>query len=89
MANNNDGGVLVAFMAGLALGAVAALLLAPGSGEETREFLSERAKEGRDRLAKAAKDGREAFDRERENLRAAFDRAREGGEPNVNSEPNA
>ena len=36
------------FLAGLGVGAVAALLLAPTSGEETREYIGKKADEGRD-----------------------------------------
>jgi gas vesicle protein len=51
MANNEmgPGGLLVAFMAGAMVGAAVALLYAPASGEETREYLGQRAREGRDR----------------------------------------
>ena len=92
MANNDSGGssnVLVAFMAGLAVGAAVALLMAPTTGEAAREYLEERAKEGRERLAKAAKEGREAFNREREHLRTVFERSRQAGEGSPESEPNA
>ena len=71
------GGVLFAFAAGAAVGAAVALLFAPATGDETREYLSQRAKEGRDRAAEAAKQGREMINRQRENLTTAFDRARE------------
>jgi gas vesicle protein len=71
------GGVLFAFMAGAAVGAAVALLFAPATGEETREYLSQRAREGRDRAAEAARQGRELVNRQRENLTTAFDRARE------------
>ena len=71
------GGVLFAFVAGAAVGAAVALLFAPATGDETREFLSQRAKEGRDRAAEAAKQGREMVNRRREKLTTAFDRARE------------
>lgn len=71
------GGVLFAFMAGAAVGAAVALLFAPATGEDTREYLSQRAKEGRDRATEAAKQGREIINRQRENLTTAFDRARE------------
>jgi gas vesicle protein len=80
MASNDSigpGGFLVAFVAGAAVGAAVALLFAPGSGDETRQYLGERAREGRDRAAEAARQGREAFNRQRENLTTAFDRARE------------
>jgi gas vesicle protein len=36
------------FLAGLGLGAIVALLLAPKSGKEAREYISGKAEEGRD-----------------------------------------
>jgi gas vesicle protein len=36
------------FLAGLGMGAILALLLAPQSGKETREYISGKAEEGRD-----------------------------------------
>jgi gas vesicle protein len=71
------GGVLAAFAIGAAVGAGLALLFAPATGEETRDYLSKRAKEGRDRAAEAARQGRDMVNRGRENLTTAFDRARE------------
>jgi gas vesicle protein len=71
------GGVLFAFMAGAAIGAAVGLLFAPAKGEETREYLSQRAKESKDRATEAARQGREMVNRGRENLTTAFDRARE------------
>lgn len=71
------GGVLFAFAAGAAFGAALALLFAPATGEETREFLGQRAREGRDRAAEAAKQGRDVVNRGRETLTTVFDRARE------------
>jgi gas vesicle protein len=76
MAEQN-GGVLVAFIAGAIAGAAVALLFAPASGEETREYLGQRAREGKDRAAEAARQGREMFNKQRDNLTTAFDRARE------------
>lgn len=77
----NDGigasGVLLAFMVGATVGAAVALLYAPAAGDETREYLTRRAREGRDRAADAARQGREIINRQRENLTTAFDRARE------------
>lgn len=78
MANNDNGaGILVAFIAGAAVGAAVALLFAPAAGEDTREFLAQKAREGRDRANDAARQGREALNRQRENLTSAFDRARQ------------
>ena len=71
------GGVLFAFMTGAAVGAAVALLFAPAKGEETREYLNQRAREGRDRAAEAARQGRDIVNRQRENLTTAFDRARD------------
>ena len=80
MANDQGitpGGLVVAFVAGAAVGAAVALLFAPASGEQTREYLSQRAREGRDRAADAAKQGREILNRQRENVTSAFERIRE------------
>ena len=79
MANSesgNGGGVMIAFVAGALVGAAVALLLAPASGDETREYLGERAREGRRRASEAARQGREAVVRQRENLVEAFERGR-------------
>ena len=46
----------LAFLIGFAVGAVAALLLAPQSGEETREWISDRARESYDQTARAVED---------------------------------
>jgi gas vesicle protein len=78
------GTVLLAFIAGAAVGAALALLFAPASGNETRAYVNRRAREARDRAAQAAEQGREMFNRQRENFTTAFDRARQtqrqGGE---------
>jgi gas vesicle protein len=71
------GSVLLAFVLGAVAGAAVALLYAPASGDETREFLGEKAREGRDRAADAAAKGREAVQRGRETLNTAIDRGRE------------
>jgi gas vesicle protein len=73
----NGGSVLVAFVAGAIAGAAVALLFAPATGEQTREYLGERAREGKDRANEAARQGREIFNKQRENVTTAFDRARE------------
>jgi len=79
-----SGAVLLAFMAGAAVGAAVALLFAPAPGSETRAYVNRRAREARDRAAQAAEHGREVFNRQRETITTAFDRARQaqrhGGE---------
>jgi gas vesicle protein len=49
MADNNGAGtgtVLLAFLVGAVAGAAIALLYAPATGRETREYLSDKAREG-------------------------------------------
>jgi gas vesicle protein len=80
MANYNNSGsgtVLLAFMVGALTGAAAALLFAPASGEETREYLGQKAREGRARAREALDQGRDVYQRQRETLTGAIDRGRE------------
>lgn len=81
----HDGGSrFTAFLAGLGIGAVIALLFAPRSGEETREYLRDRYGEARDDARKKVHDlrdraeeykekGKEFVGRQRESLEAAVD----------------
>lgn len=49
MADNGGSGagtILLAFLVGAVAGAAVALLYAPAAGRETREFLSDKAREG-------------------------------------------
>jgi gas vesicle protein len=71
------GSVLLAFILGAVSGAAVALLYAPASGRETREYLGERAREGRARAAEAAEKGRDAIKQGRETLSNAVERGRE------------
>jgi len=48
MSENNGGSKLGFFLAGLGMGAVLALLFAPRSGKETRDYITQKAGEGRD-----------------------------------------
>jgi gas vesicle protein len=71
------GSVLLAFILGAVGGAAVALLYAPASGRDTREYLGEKAREGRDRAADAAAKGRSAITQGRETLTNAVERGRE------------
>ena len=71
------GSVLLAFLLGAVSGAALALLYAPAAGNETREYLGERAREGRAKAAEAAAKGREAINQGRETLTNAIERGRE------------
>lgn len=79
--SNGGGAVMLAFVMGAVAGAAVALLFAPAAGEETREYLGKRAREGRDRAKDAARDageqGREFYQRQRENVTSAIERGRE------------
>ncbi len=63
MANNQSGAILVAFIAGAVAGAAVALLFAPATGDETREYLGQRAREGRSKAATAFEKAREQYQR--------------------------
>jgi gas vesicle protein len=78
---STPGSVVLAFIAGAAVGAVAALLLAPAPGRETREYLGQRAREGRDRASEAARQGRELLNRQREEMASRFGRSDETAAP--------
>jgi gas vesicle protein len=71
------GSVLLAFLLGAVSGAAVALLYAPITGRETREYLGEKAREGRDRAADAAQKGRQAINQGRETVATALERGRE------------
>ena len=64
------GTLLMAFLVGAAAGAAVALLYAPAAGRETRERLSEKAREGARRASDAARAGRGRDRRHQGRLRA-------------------
>jgi len=81
---DNGGSKFGYFLAGLGLGAVIALLFAPRSGEETREYIREkyedtrdearrRVRELRDRAEDYTEKGKEFVGRQRESLEAALE----------------
>jgi len=55
------GTVLMAFLVGAVAGAAVALLYAPATGKETRERLSEKAREGARKAGEAARAGRDVI----------------------------
>jgi gas vesicle protein len=77
MAKDNSGSLMVAFVIGALTGAAVALLFAPASGEETREFLGQKAREGRDKAREAVDQGRDYYRSQRDNLVTAVERGRE------------
>jgi gas vesicle protein len=84
MSDENDGSKIGYFLAGLGIGAVIALLLAPLSGKETRDMIVEKAEEGRDfvktktdEIRKQAEDavekGKDMVSKQKELLSAALE----------------
>ena len=80
MARDDSGTVVVAFVLGAITGAAVALLMAPGSGEDTRRVLADKAREGRERASQAARQGREFVNRQKETVSSAIERGREAYE---------
>ncbi len=71
------GSVLLAFVLGAVSGAAVALMYAPATGRETREYLGQRARESRERASAAADKGRDIVNQGRETITTAIDRGRE------------
>lgn len=85
---DNGGNSFVWFLAGLGLGALAGVLYAPRTGEETRQAIRQKAEEGREyaaargREARAEADrwaakGRDAVAKGKDQLHAAIDAGRQ------------
>jgi len=70
MSDDNGASKVAYFLTGMGLGAIVALLFAPRSGKETRDYLTERAEEGRGYVTTK---GREI----RQQAEEAVDRARD------------
>ena len=75
--DGSAGAILMAYLLGAISGAAIAFLWAPSTGEETRRYLNERAREGKARATTAARDGRAFAQRQRETFTTAVDRGRE------------
>ena len=80
MARDNSGTFMVAFVIGALTGAAVALLFAPASGEETRDYLGQKARDGKAKAREAMDQGRDYYHSQRENLATAVERGREAFE---------
>jgi gas vesicle protein len=77
MAKDNSGNLMIAFVVGALTGAAVALLYAPAKGDETRDYLGQKAREGKAKALEAMEHGREYYRDQRENLVTAVERGRE------------
>lgn len=59
MSESTGGSKFVFFLTGAGIGALLALLFAPKTGQETRDYIAQRASESRDRVAEKSKEYRE------------------------------
>jgi gas vesicle protein len=86
--SDNAGSKITFFLVGLGIGALVGILFAPKSGEETREFLTQKADEGRDYAQRKARElreraedlverGKSVASRQKENISASVDAGRE------------
>lgn len=84
MSDNNGASKLAFFLAGMGIGAILALLFAPKSGKETREFIAQKAEEGRDYVTARSKElrkqaeeyverGKDLVAKQKEQLSAALE----------------
>jgi gas vesicle protein len=77
VSKDNSGSLMVAFVIGALTGAAVALLFAPASGEETRELIGQKAREGKARAREAMDQGRDYYQRQRDTVVSAVERGRE------------
>ncbi len=85
---DNVGSKVSYFLVGLGIGTLLGLLFAPKSGEETREYLTQKAEEGREYAQRKARElkeraedliekSKEVAARQKESITAAVDAGRE------------
>jgi len=81
--DDDGGGRLVWFLTGALIGATVAILYAPKSGKDTRQYISDKAQQGKDAITESSMDmvdaSKEMFERGRklvEDAAELFDRGR-------------
>jgi len=75
--SDNNGSKVSYFIVGVGIGALVGILFAPKSGEETREYLLDRAEEGRDYAQRKARELRERAEDLMDRSRAMIAREKE------------
>ncbi|HEY6768189.1 MAG TPA: YtxH domain-containing protein [Candidatus Sulfotelmatobacter sp.] len=100
MSDHDGGSSFVWFLAGLGVGALAGVMYAPRSGNETRDAIRTRAEEGREYVrgrANEAKDkatewvdrSRDVVTQQKEQFRAAYEAGRQAYQEATNEAPAA
>jgi gas vesicle protein len=85
---DNTGSKVSYFLVGMGIGALLGILFAPKSGEETREYLAQKAEEGKEYAQRKARELRDRADdivergkniaaRQKESISAAVDAGRD------------
>ena len=85
---DRDGNSFLWLLAGLGIGAIAGVLYAPRSGDETREALRSKAEEGRELVRERARQareqaaefadrGRDLLNQQKEQFRSAYEAGRQ------------
>jgi gas vesicle protein len=85
---DSTGSKISYFMVGLGIGALVGILCAPKSGDETREYLTQRAEEGKEYAQRKARElreraedlverGKQVASKQKESISAAVDAGRE------------
>ncbi len=85
---DNVGSKITFFLVGLGVGALVGILFAPKSGEETRDYLSQKAEEGREYAQRKARElreraedlverGKQVAQKQKDSISAAVDAGRE------------
>jgi gas vesicle protein len=98
--SDRDGNSILWFLAGLGIGALAGVLYAPRSGDETREVIRARADEGKDyvrhRARKAREQagewvdrGRDVLNQQKEQFRSAYEAGRQAYQEATTTEGDA
>jgi gas vesicle protein len=88
MSDNQTGSKVTFFLVGLGIGALVGILFAPKSGEETREYLLDKADEGREYAQRKARElrdraedlverGKGVATRQKESISAAVEAGRD------------
>jgi gas vesicle protein len=100
MSDRDGGSSIIWFIAGLGLGAVAGILYAPRSGNETREailskaeesrhYVRERAREAREQANQWVDKSKEALNQQKEQFRSAYEAGRQAYQETTTSEGQA